>query len=214
LRMHIPRVAVEKGASVFRELREGFSTVFASQWLWISILLFAFTNITLSGPYNVAMPFLVNDNLGGSVEMLGILYACFPLGYIIGGVILGSSARIRKRGILLYVAGTIGSLALAVFGLVPPLWVLVIAALINGAALEMGHLTWINTLQEQVPNDKLGRVVSIDNMGSFALLPIGFALAGWATEMYGAPFVFLFGCLATAAISAAALLIPAIRNLD
>lgn len=212
--MNIPRVTAEKGASALRELREGFSTVFASQWLWISILFFALTNITLAGPYSVAMPFLVNDSLGGNVETLGLLYASFPLGYIIGGVFLGRSTRIRRRGRLMYGAGIVAALALAVFGLVPPIWVLIIAALINGAALEMGHLTWINTLQELVPNEKLGRVVSIDNMGSFALLPIGFALAGWATEQYGAPLVFLVGGLVTAAVSALALTIPAIRNLD
>jgi hypothetical protein len=69
-------------------------------------------------------------------------------------------------------------------------------------------------LQELVPNEKLGRVVSIDNMGSFALLPIGFALAGWATEQFGAPAVFLVGGSFAALISAAGLFVPAIRNLD
>lgn len=211
---HIPRVKSERDTSVLHEIREGFRTVFASQWLWVSILIFALTNITLTGPYSVSMPFLVSDALGGNVETLGLLYAVFPLGYLFGGVFLGRYRHIRRRGILMYGAGIVAGLGLAVFGLVPPLWVLVIAALANGAALEMGHLTWVNTLQEMVPNEKLGRVVSIDNMGSFALLPIGFLVAGWATEQYGAPLVFLVGGLFTAVVSAAGLLVPAIRNLD
>lgn len=214
LRMNLPRVVSEKGASVLRELREGFAAVFASQWLWISILVFALINITLAGPYSVAMPFLVNDSLNASVETLGLLYAVFPIGYIIGGVFLGRFTRIRRRGILMYSAGVVAALMLAVFGLLPSLWVLIVAALINGAALEMGHLTWVNTLQEMVSNEKLGRVASIDNMGSFALLPIGFLLAGWATEMFGAPFVFIVGGLFTAFAFALGLLVPAIRNLD
>lgn len=211
---HIPRVKSERDTSVLHEIREGFRTVFASQWLWVSILIFALTNITLTGPYSVSMPFLVSDALGGNVETLGLLYAVFPLGYLFGDVFLGRYRHIRRRGILMYGAGIVAGLGLAVFGLVPPLWVLVIAALANGAALEMGHLTWVNTLQEMVPNEKLGRVVSIDNMGSFALLPIGFLVAGWATEQYGAPLVFLVGGLFTAVVSAAGLLVPAIRNLD
>lgn len=220
LRMRIPTsgaespLPVRKDASVLREIREGFATVAASPWLWVSILLFALTNITLSGPYSVAMPFLVHDNLKASVETLGLLYTVFPIGYILGGVFLGRYARIRRRGMLMYMAGTVAGLCLAVFGLLPPLWVLMIAALLNGAALEIGHLTWTNTLQEMVPNDRLGRVVSIDNIGSFALLPIGFALAGWMTNLYGAPFVFLAGGLVTALLSAAGLIVPAIRNLD
>lgn len=214
LRLHIPRVVSEQGASVLRELREGFAIVFGTKWLWISILVFALSNITLSGPYNVALPFLVNDSLKAGVETLGLLYAAFPIGYLIGGLFLGRYARLRRRGRLLYGMGIVGALALAVFGLLPPTWVLIVAALINGAALEMEHLVWTTMLQELVPNDKLGRVVSIDNMGSFALLPIGFALAGWATEAFGAPIVFLVGGVFTALMAAVALAIPAIRNLD
>jgi DHA3 family tetracycline resistance protein-like MFS transporter len=212
--MNIPRVKTEKGASVLRDIREGFAAIFSSQWLWVSILIFALTNIALSGPYSVAMPFLVNDAMGGSVETLGFLYMVFPIGFILGGLYLGRFHKIRHRGWLMYVSGVIAGICLAIFGLVPPMWVLVIAALVNGAALEMEHLTWVNTLQELVPNEKLGRVVSIDNMGSFALLPIGFLLAGWATEQFGAPTVFLVGGLFAAGVTALGLLVPAIRNLD
>jgi sugar phosphate permease len=105
-------------------------------------------------------------------------------------------------------------IALAIFGLLPPLWVLLVMALLNGAALQVGQLVWTNMLQELAPNEKLGRVVSIDNIGSFALLPIEFALAGWATETFGAPFVFILGGIITALLSVLGLLHPAIRNLD
>lgn len=212
--MNIPRVKSEHDASVLRDIREGFAAVFASQWLWVSIIIFALTNIALSGPYSVAMPFLVNDALGGSVETLGFIYMVFPIGFLGGGLYLGRFHKIRRRGILMYGAGIVAGIGLAAFGLVPPLWVLVIAALANGAALEMGHLTWTNTLQEMVPNEKLGRVVSIDNMGSFALLPVGFLLAGWATEQFGAPIVFLISGLFAVGVYALGLMVPAIRNLD
>lgn len=214
LGMAIPRATAAAASSVLSELREGLHTVLASQWLWISIVVFALTNITSSGPYNVAMPFLVNQGLHAGVETLGLLYAMFPLGYIIGGVFLGRYQKIRRRGPLMYGAGITASLALGAFGLLPPLWALSVAALINGAALEMGHLMWTNVLQEFVPNDRLGRVASIDNMGSFALLPIGFLLAGWATEAFGAPFVFIVGGALSALISGLGLMIPTIRNLD
>lgn len=51
-------------------------------------------------------------------------------------------------------------------------------------------------------------------MGSFALMAIGFALAGWATQAFGAPLVFIVGGAATALLFAAALLLPAIREFD
>jgi hypothetical protein len=65
-----------------------------------------------------------------------------------------------------------------------------------------------------VPGELLGRVYSIDALGSFVLLPIRFSLSGWATELLGAPTVFLIGGLGTIALASLGLLHPAIRGLD
>jgi hypothetical protein len=114
----------------------------------------------------------------------------------------------------MYWATALAALLLAAFGLLPLVWMLVIAALVNGAALEAGHFIWTNSLQSMVPNEQLGRVVSIDSLGSYGLLPIGLALADWATERVGPPAVFVIGGLFTAAVTLAALAYPAIRGLD
>ena len=87
-------------------------------------------------------------------------------------------------------------------------------ALVNGAMLEMGSLAWISALQEYVPHERLGRVANIDSLGSFALIPIGYGLTGWATELLGAPMVFLLGGSITAIIAAIGLCHPAVRQLD
>ena len=201
-------------ASPLRDLREGFRTVLQTPWLWISILIFALTNVTLSGPFFVSMPFLVSDNLKADVDTLGLLLAVFPIGFVLSGAWLGRYSHFRRRGLMVHATTALAAVMLGLFGLLPPLWVLLVAALINGAALEAGHLAWLNLLQEKVPNDQLGRVVSIDAAGSFGLLPIGYALAGWATGVLGAPAVFLIGGGFTAVVAVLALLHPSIRTLD
>ena len=75
-------------------------------------------------------------------------------------------------------------------------------------------LIWTNTLQEMVPHEKLGHVYSIDALGSWVLLPVGFAIAGRATDLVGAPMVFLVGGVCTIALTLIGLSHPAIRNLD
>jgi hypothetical protein len=60
----------------------------------------------------------------------------------------------------------------------------------------------------------LGRVYSIDALGSFVFMPIGFALAGWATDLVGAPTVFLIGGTSTMVLALIGLSHPSIRNLD
>lgn len=196
------------------DLRDGFGTIFSTPVLWVAILVFAFTNITLAGPYSIAMPFLVQQELGGDEKMLGFIYAIFPIGYAIASLIMGSFQKIRHRGIIFYVCGAIAGIGLGVFGFGLPLYLLVIAALLNGAALEIDGLIWTNLMQEKVPPEKMGRVSSVDSLGSFVLLPIGFAFTGWLIDTIGVTSVFIAAGAVTAVISLLPLLHPVIRKLD
>ena len=196
------------------DVRDGFSTIFSSPILWISIIVFAFTNITLAGPYSIAMPFLVQQKLGGDEKMLGFIYSIFPIGFAIASLAMGSFKKIRHRGIIFYVCAAIAGIGLGVFGFGLPLYLLVFAALMNGAALEIDSLIWTNLMQEMVPPEKMGRVSSVDALGSFILLPIGFAFTGWLIDQIGVTSVFIAAGAVTAVISLLPLLHPQIRKLD
>jgi DHA3 family tetracycline resistance protein-like MFS transporter len=214
LGLPLPVVAESQAAGVLHGIREALQLILRSPWLWISILASALTNVTLSGPYAVALPFLVKDTLHADVGTLGLLYAMFPIGYMLAELWTGSRTRLHRRGVLGYSGLMLAGAMILVLGLPVPLIVMALAALINGAGLELQGLIWTNTLQEMVPSDKLGRVASVDLLGSFALLPIGYGLTGWATDLLGPPLVFILGGGITVLAGALALTHPAIRRLD
>ena len=214
LREEIRPTPSEAPQSLLSDFRDGLATVWKLPWLWMTIGIFALGNVALAGPYSVAMPFLVQDVLHADVKVLGLLYAMFALGYVLGGVWLGRKPVIRRRGPLLYGSQVVAGVMLLLFGLPVGLPVLIVAALINGAALEMSALAWTSMLQELVPREKLGRVAGVDMVGSFALLPVGFALAGLATEAWGAAVVFVIGGGSIALLSLLVMRHPAIRGLD
>jgi hypothetical protein len=68
-------------------------------------------------------------------------------------------------------------------------------------------------MQEKVPAGMLGRVSSIDSLGSFALLPVGYALAGWATDALSPPLVFVIGGTATTLVALIGLTSKSVRSL-
>ena len=201
-------------ASALRDLGEAMAEVTAKPWLWITIVVFGLINITAASPASVALPFLVGDTLNADVGVLGLFHSLFAAGSILAALALGRLKHIRRRGALAYGATVLNGLVTMLFGLVPSIPVLAAASLLRGLSVSVFGLIWINTLQEMVPREKLGRVSSIDALGSFVLLPIGLGLVGWATAAYGAPAVFAVGGLATAALALIALAHPAIRNLD
>lgn len=210
----IPDPTRSEESRVWKDLQQGFATVMAAPWLWISMIVFSLVNVTLIGPYYVAMPFLVSDFMKADVSRLGLLYSIFPIGYLIGGAWLGRYQKLPRRGMLMYVTLALAAIMLSLYGFHTPLWILILAALVNGIALQFGALAWTHLLQEKIPNEQLGRVSSIDAMGSMSLMPVGMALAGWATGTFGPALVFIAGGVLTAMVGMTAILRPAIRELD
>lgn len=198
----------------FTDLLAGFKLVIRIPWIWITILLFGFINILDAGPRAVAMPFLIKEDLGGDVELLGLFGSAASLGFVLGMIWLGQHVRLHRRGLLAYLSILVVGAVLLPFAFKLPVPILIAAMFIGGFSVSIFSLIWTHTLQEMVPGDMLGRVSSIDALGSFVLLPIGFALAGWATDLLGAPTVFLIGGIGVMAIVLLGLSHPAIRNLD
>lgn len=212
--IRLTTVPAEQRGSPLSDLRAGLRTVAASPWLWMSILVFAGVNVTEAGPRNIALPFLIHDHLGLNVEALGLVASVFSIGSITGAVVLGRARKLRRRGLLMYGATALGGLTVVLYGLAPNLGVLLGVALIYGVTWSSVSLVWANTLQEMVPQEQLGRVSSIDALGSFVLMPVGFALAGVLTDRIGPALVFVIGGIATMALALLGYLHPGVRKLD
>lgn len=208
-----PRLHQRTGR-LFVDLREGLSVVAGTPWLWVTIGIASVSNVTLAGPRAVVLPFLVKDHLHADVGALGLLYSSASVGAVIAAVWLGRIRRIPHRGVLAYAAWITSGAALMWFGAAPSVAMVVPAAVVLGASVATFGLIWTNSLQELVPRDLLGRVSSIDYLGSFALLPVGMGVAAWATERVGAPSVFLLGGAATTVLAIAGLAHRAIRRLE
>ena len=205
------RTAIKQG---FTDLLEGFRLVVGIPWIWITILLFGFINIMEAGPRAVALPFLIRDDLGADVGLLGLITSAYSLGFVLGMVWLGQYVRLHRRGLLAYLSVLVTGSALLPFAFKLPVSVLIASMFISGMSTSVFALIWTHTLQEMVPGNMLGRVYSIDALGSFVLLPIGFALAGWGTDLLGAPMVFLIGGIGVILLVLLGISHSDIRNLD
>jgi DHA3 family tetracycline resistance protein-like MFS transporter len=209
-----PRSMTDAIKQGFSDLHAGWLAIVNVPWIWITILIFGVLNIMEGSPRAVAMPFLIKEDLGADVAVLGFFGSAFSIGYVLSALWLGQYKRLRHRGLLGYIPVMINGFLLLLFGLKFPIPVLLIAMFFYGVCFNIFALVWTNTLQEMVPNDKLGRVYAFDSLGSWVLLPIGFALAGWGTDLVGAPTVFLIGGCGTILMTLIGLSHPAVRNLD
>jgi len=214
LRIALPRTAEMSSRSAVRDLRDGLAEVAGRAWLWLSIAFFGLVNVVDAGPRNVALPFLIHDHLGLEVGGLGAVSSSIAIGSVVSAVFLGRYHRLRRRGLLLYGCEIVMGLMLILFGRLSSLSGLMAAAFVFGICFSIGSLAWTNSLQEMVPHERLGRVSSIDALGSFIFLPLGFAFAGILTERIGPANVFVLGGSLVVLLAAGMLLVPSIRRLD
>ncbi len=207
-------LTAKRGSGMLSDIREGVATVLRSPWLWITIAIAGVSNITLSGPLEAALPLLARKGLHAGVGVYALLNALLAVGSVIAAVALGRMVKIRRRGVVMYGAWMLAGAALLCMGL--PITVVGVgtAILICGAGLGVLNLVWANTLQEMVPGEMLGRVSSVDGLGSYALLPLGYGLAGFAADHIGAPTVFILGGAASVILIGLGLLHHDVRGLD
>ena len=98
-------------------------------------------------------------------------------------------------------------LAMLAFALLLPLPLVVAVVLRRGVGLALFDIWWHTALAERVPPHLLSRVSAYDWMGSLALLPIGYLIAGPLGEALGTREVLIAGSAVSIAVLASALLV-------
>ncbi|GHO54071.1 hypothetical protein KSB_25460 [Ktedonobacter robiniae] len=189
----------------------------ASSWLWISIAIAALGNISIDA-MDISLPKLVQDTYHAGVWLVGTAGTANALGAIVGSIIIGQRRQLRRRGILAYLSLLLtGGSTMAIGFPWPTVWFPWAAcgcSVFIGLGLGTFGVIWVTVLQELVPEEKQGRVFSIDALGSSCLLPIGLSLAGLATDRFGPSWMFLVGGGVLFLLTASGLLVRGVRQLD
>ncbi|WEO77377.1 MFS transporter [Cryobacterium sp. SO2] len=211
----VPAAAAPPPTSMLRELREGWQEFASRTWVWVVVAQFALVNAAFVGAIAVLGPLVADDTFGRA--SWGLIIAAETVGLALGGLL---ALRWRPRHALGIGVGLVIVTALPIVGLallplveVPIVPVLVIAFLVGGVAIEQFGVAWDQSLQQNIPQDKLARVYSYDAVGSFIAIPLGEILVGPLAHVYGTTPVLL-GCAAVIVVaSLAALSTRSVRRL-
>jgi len=201
-------------SSMVAELREGLNAVRQSPFLWVTITAAAFANVFFAGPIAVAIPALIKITLKSDAKGYGTVLTLFSVGAIIGSVLVGRIGKLKRRGILTYVGFMSAGLLIGLAGLATAVWMVGVSAFAAGIALSIGGLLWVTLLQEIVPPELLGRVSSVDQFGSFILLPLSYGLIGVVVNAIGAPSTLLVCGALGASLFGLGLLHPGVREVN
>lgn len=205
-------------AGVLGDIWEGFVYVRRSRWLWVSILCLSLGGMGMAGPVAVAMPRLVHDVYGQGAWLLGVVSSSVAVGSLPGLILAGQSGRLKRRGLILYLSLIPAGVGIILLGLPWSRPAFFIAGPIAGALFGLSgaffNTNWFTILQEKVPGNKLGRVISLNMLGSFAMVALAQALSGVLTDQLGPSRVFLLGGLLALCVNGLPLFVREVREMQ
>jgi len=192
----------EKKDSFLFEFKTGIKTIRLIPGLLMLLLLSMLLNFLLM-PFNVLLPYYVEVIHEGSATDFAIVMVFFQVGMVLGALLTSVKKEWKHKifvyfGSLIVVTGMISGYSFAPKGL---FLLLGIGNLVIGFLLPIGNTIYMTIIQTTVPNDKMGRVISLDHSISSLIAPFGALISGPLADIFGARVVFLFssiiGVLAT-----------------
>jgi hypothetical protein len=208
--VRVPVPAAGERSSMVAELREGWDLFRGTTWLWVVVLAFAALNCIHSGAWFTLGPARAKDTIGEGGW--GLVLSAEAVGLLVMTAVL---ARLRlERPLVAGMAGVAAfTLPLLALGAAPVLVLLMVAAFVAGAGMELFGLAWNLAMQENIEDRMLSRAYSYDALGSFVAIPVGqlgFGLLGGVVD----PAALMVGAALTyAVIALSTLLSPSVRGL-
>lgn len=208
--MRVPQLPI-KAQRFLTDLGEGWKEFTGRTWLWTIVVAFGVLNAFWVGGMFVLGPLVANRDLGGAAAW-GVVLAGLAAGFFAGGLLslYYKPQHPLRVGMLAMLLVALPLLALA---LEMPLVVVVLSATVAGLGTEIFGTNWVVTMQTHIPGDVLGRVTAYDALGSFLLMPIGFAAIGPLADQIGIDEALCTCVVAIATSTVGTLLVPSVWTL-
>jgi MFS family permease len=181
----LPMLRSEAPPSVIEDIREGARFVRQNTWLWATLCMAALSLLAFIGPFEVLIPFIVKNQLGGDAGTLGVVFGAAGVGAVCASLVLGQRGIGHRHVLTMYVAWGMSTLSLIGFALASAAWQMVVIAFYDGLCATIGLVIWVTLMHRHVPGELLGRVSALDWLVSIGLTPVSFALAGPVAEAIG-----------------------------
>lgn len=194
------------------DLREGWTYLTSTTWLWVVVASFALLNAITAGAMNTLGPVLaIQTDIGESGW--GLIRSAQAVGFLACSLVL---IRMHLRRPLLWgmLAVSLEGVPMIVLGVEPVLVAAVAAAFVAGFGGQVFGLGWDLAMQEKVPEEMLSRAYSYDMLGSFVAIPVGQLAFGPLAVLFGVQEVMLVAGIAYVALALLTLVSRQVRGLE
>ena len=195
------------------DVREGLEFILRDRLLLGIVLIVVVSNFLDAPLSGVIYPVYFQRFFGSAIDM-GLVVSAGGAGALITALIYGAIGHRLPRRAVFFGGFLLTTMRFFIFVLVPPIWVLVLTALIMGFGAGPINPIISTVSYERIPVHYRGRVLGTLTSMAYVAMPLGTVLAGFALEWVDIRTILvILGVLYLAAILWA-MLTPAMRQMD
>jgi MFS family permease len=197
----VPLAEPRRRVRLLQGTREGLAFARRSRVTGL-VLVFVLLVSTFAFNFNVLLPLLASGTLHSGARTLGVLWAAFGSGALVGALLVATSGRTNLRVLLSATAGFgLAQLALAAM---PSLTLDSLLLFLGGGFFTIWSASATTILQLRAPDGLRGRVLGLYYYAFNGSAALGGWLAGWLFTLGGAPLAFAQAGLIALLVVAAA----------
>ncbi|PEC22289.1 MFS transporter [Bacillus cereus] len=209
-----------KEARVRKELRKtwleqflhGFTYFFTKPTIvWLGVFL-TFVQFGVGVTMVTNLPY-IKDELSAGYAEYGYFLAGFPLGYVVGSILVGK-VTYKSRRILMLGGLFVGGLTYISLGCNHSIIIAIIIEVIAGICIAFFNIHNTTICQQSVPNNMIGKVFSVRLFFIRSAMPLGVLLGGILSEMWGVRVLYLIIGSIICITSLIGILLPYFKFLD
>ena len=197
----------------FANLLEGLRFIRGEQLIVSIVIVAVITNFLDSPIFLVILPVYADANFGSAV-VLGIMFAGFGAGSLIGTLLFGTLGHRLPRRATLIACWVVVGLPFWVLATSPSLPVTVAALAITGLAAGPLNPLIFTVVQERTPEHLRGRVIGALWALALAASPLGVVLTGYLLEAVGLRLILVGVATGYLVVTLSMLFNPALREMD
>ncbi len=177
--------------SLMQDVRAGFSYI-GRQRAILQITVSGLVINFLTALATVELALYVTTWLGATQGFwYGAIVATMTVGASVGFVLIARVEFERRAGLTLILLTSALGVTLVALALVRSIWLALPIAFLFGVIPGMFNTVFLSTIQSTVPDEVMGRVFSADEVGSYALVPVGQFAGGSLTYDVGVQGTYL-----------------------
>lgn len=166
------------GAKAYHnEMMEGLRFIGGLSWLKTLFISSAFFGV-LASPAAMLTPLQVARTFGGDVWRLTAIEIAFSVGMMCGGILIAAWGGFRNKVHTMILAWFLFGVTTVLFGVIPNFWVYLGIMVLCGGALPLYNTPAMTLMQTNIPQELMGRVISILMMINGIAMPLGMLLFG------------------------------------